>query len=243
MPAMPPLWIDDQTLFGIKVEKHESPRSGGKPYYPMDQTGIGVCHTTEGSSVAGALAMLSQNFDASHFVVGEDRIIQCRPLGVQAAALHSPQNQFAELQIECVGFSQQHLWLFDEWDKHTYQVGTKQVPIPIPKGSTLKPLAALMAWAVQNRNIPLVRPSADWQEDMSDVKPFPSSNNSRRTSGVWPNIKGFYGHLEVANQQPSNHWDPGSLRYIDLFAAVNALLNPSAFANVTGDMEGEVTQS
>jgi len=196
-------WIDGQVLFGVTVEKHESPRSNGRPYYPMDPTGIGVIHTTEGSSVAGALAILSHNFDASHFVVGQGRIVQLRPLGAQAAALHSPQNQYAEIQIECIGFSQQTVYLFDE--------------------PTLKPLAALMAWATENTGIPLQRPSADWKEDMSDVKPFPS-NNSRRTSGVWPNAKGYYGHLEVSDQGPSWHWDPGSLNYTALFAEVSKLL-------------------
>lgn len=234
-------WIAGQSLSGFTVEKHESARSAGKPYYPMGQTGIGCLHTTEGSSVSGALVILAKNFDASHFVVGEDRIVQCRPLGVQAAALHSPQNQFAEIQIECVGFSQQKLWMFDDWARHTYLAGNKQVPIPIPKGSTLKPLVALMAWAVQNRNIPLVRPSVSWKDDMGDVKPYPSSNNNRRTSGVWPNVKGWYGHLEVANQQPSWHWDPGALSYAGLFAQVQALLGGiHSLSDITAGVKGEV---
>lgn len=199
-------WINGQVLQGITVEKDECPRSGGRPYYPMAPTGIGCLHTTEGSSVSGALTMLKSNFDAPHFVVGQGRIVQCRPIGVQAAALHAPQNQFCDVQIECIGFSKTEPWLFFE--------------------PTLTPLVALMAWITANLTIPLQRPSDQWKDDCSDM-PMPwAANNKRRQEAIFPNAKGWYGHVEVIGQAPSNHWDPGCLKYAELFAQVNALLEP-----------------
>jgi hypothetical protein len=220
-------WIEGQDVHGFTVEKHELPRSGGRPFRSMPtDTGILVVHTTEGSSVAGAIATLAANFDGPHFVVGEDRIIQGRPIGVQGASVHMPENQFPVIQVECVGFSQRNLWLFDDWANHTFiNNAHKRVPIPIPRGSTLKPLAALIAWAVKNLGVPLQRPSANWRDDLSDIHGDPATNNNRRTSGVWPKVKGIYGHVEVANQQPSNHWDPGALNYTVLFQQVQALID------------------
>src|ERR1700689_3108959 len=84
-------WITEP-VFNFQVEKHEIPRSGGRPYLPNTGPLNLVLHTTEGSTVAGALATLGQNVDPSHFVVGQGRIIQLRPVNAQAAALHDPMN-------------------------------------------------------------------------------------------------------------------------------------------------------
>ena len=200
------LWLTDLTLFGFQVEKHELPRSGGRPYHSMPTDGgILVIHTTEGGNVSGAISTLATKFSGPHFVVGENRIVQTRPIGVQGASLHAPENQYPVIQIEAVGLSKVTLY-------------------SLP-ASTHKPLVAVIAWAVKNLNVPLKRPSALWRDDCLDM-PLPwASNNKRRRSGVWPNAKGIYGHVDCANQQPSNHWDPGCLSYTDLFASVQALIN------------------
>lgn len=189
------------------VERHEIGRPGGKVFYPLgpEADGIAVLHTTQGGSVSGAVNVLSQNHDAPHFIVGEDRIIQCRPLGVQAAALHAPANQFAALQVECVGFCKTTLWL--------------------PEDGTLKPLVALLAYAVKEMGIPLVRPNLAWKDDGSDIKTIWASNNTRRQAGTFPNHKGIYQHLEVTNQGPSFHWDAGALNFTELFAEVQKVLD------------------
>lgn len=199
------VWLNGQMIFGFTVEKNELPRSGGKPYYQMPTGGgILVVHTTEGSNVAGAIATLASKFDGPHFVVGENRIIQGRPLGVQGGSLHAPENQYPVVQVEAVGFSQTHLYSLPD--------------------STHRPLTAVIAWAVKNLGVPLQRPSALWKDDCSDMALPWAANNKRRQSGTWPHVKGIYGHVEVANQGPSWHYDPGCLSYTKLFQDVKALL-------------------
>src|SRR5262245_27628073 len=89
-------WIDGKDLFGFVVEKNEISRSGGRPYAPHTKGKLNlVLHTTEGPTVKNALnTFASEPNNASHFVVGEGRIIQLRPLDAQAGALavNSPHN-------------------------------------------------------------------------------------------------------------------------------------------------------
>lgn len=207
-------WIEGQNVFGFTVEKHELRRPGGKPFFPMPTDGgIFVVHTTEGSTVAGALATLAAAGDGPHFVAGENRLVQCRPVGVQGASLHPQQNRFPVIQVECVGFSQTHLY-----------------SLPDPTG---KPLAALLAWAVKNLAVPLKRPSQLWKDNMSDCPlPWATATNARRKTGIWDqHLPGIYGHIEVQHQEPTNHFDPGALNYTLLFTAVNALLGPQEVAS------------
>ena len=44
-------WLDQ--IFDFTVERQEILRRAGKSYYPMEQTGIGVLHTTEGPNIEG----------------------------------------------------------------------------------------------------------------------------------------------------------------------------------------------
>jgi len=229
-----PKWLDGQTLFGFRVERHELPRLHNKPYYPMGPTERGVIHTTEGATIDGALTVLAARFDGPHFVVGGDRIVQGRPLYVQGAALRQNPGQpltnpRAEIQIECVGFAQTKPWMFDDWSNHVFPINpnTKK-PVATPAsfhGSTLKPLVALLAWLTQNTDIPLSRPSPNWKDDMSDCPlPWAVANNHRRLSAVWDsNATGWFGHVEVQHQEVTNHFDPGALNYSALFAMVQAL--------------------
>jgi hypothetical protein len=202
-------WLTNTVLSGVVVEKQELPRPGGKPYYPMATDGqIVVLHTTEGSSVAGAVGVLKAKSSGPHFIVGEGRIVQTRPVGAQGASLHAPENQYPVLQIEAVGNSRVKLYSLPE--------------------STEKPLAAILAWAVTNLNVPLQRPTDLWKDDCSDM-PLPwAANNKRRQQKIWPLHKGIYGHVEVTNQGPSWHFDPGAYDYIALFMRVQAMINASS---------------
>src|SRR5438132_424123 len=82
-PSM--IWIEQ--IFDIEVEHKEIPRPGGKSYLLMAPNQVGVLHTTEGLGIDNAWATLNAHHSAPHFIVGDNRIIQCRPLGVQSAAL------------------------------------------------------------------------------------------------------------------------------------------------------------
>jgi hypothetical protein len=189
-------WLDE--VFGFNVERREIKRSGGRPYFPISNTGVGVLHTTEGDTVDGAWSTLNGNFSAPHFITGENRIVQCRPLTAQGAALranapHNP-NREAQIQIEMVARSSQSLWL--------------------PVDGTLQPTVALMAYCAQNLGIPLRIP-VDWPDDCSDV-PLPwAAENARRikaADGLWPTETGWWMHMEVPWQQPSWHWDCGAVK-------------------------------
>jgi hypothetical protein len=183
------------SVYGFKVEKREIPRPGGKPYYTSPQGPRGILHTTENDDVDVAWRVLHDSGSAPTFITGEHRIIQCRPLSVQAAALrtnlpHLP-NRDVWIQIEQVGRSQQKLYSLPD--------------------ATMKPSAALMAYFADA--IPLDVP-LDFPDAMTDVKPYPASDNTRRKkmAAIWPNWKGWAHHLEVPWQEPTWHWDCGALR-------------------------------
>lgn len=191
-------WIDGQDLFGFKVEKREMARSGGRPYakHSTDKLNI-VLHTTEGSTLAGALSTFAASpNNSSHFVVGQGRIVQLRPLNAQGGALraNSPHNpNDGAIQIENVGFSKETLW--------------------IPDDGVLKPLAGLLAYLSVNLNVPLSVPN-DWPDDCSDIKTILSSNNTRRKAAekTYPAPQGVWMHLEIPWQQSSWHWDMGKVQ-------------------------------
>ena len=132
-----PLWLDGQNIFGFTVEKREIPRPGHAPYFVMPvQTGIGVLHTTEGNDIQSALDAMDGSTkppDPCHFIAGENRIVQTRPIGVQAASLHAPANTYAYVQIEMVG--------------KTDDPPRQQNALWLPPDSTLKPAAAAISRA------------------------------------------------------------------------------------------------
>jgi len=192
-------WI--KRIGDFEVERAEIKRPGNQPFIDSAHTRIGVLHTTEGNNVAGAFATLSSSNSAPHFIAGEFRILQCRPITKQGAALlkskqYNP-NRDAALQIEMVGKSKKDtLWL--------------------PPASSLEPVLAIMRWGQGDPlNIPLVRPVDAWLDDCSDVPlPWAVSNNARRLrQNTWPKIAGWYMHMEVP---VNNHWDCGKLRFREM---------------------------
>jgi len=182
-------WIDGRVLFEeFTVEKHEIARSDDRPYVPhtsMDKLNF-VLHTTEGGSVAGALATFEgEPNNASHFLIGENRIIQLRPVNAQAGALrvNSPHNpNDGAIQIENVGFSKETLWL--------------------PDDDVQKPLTALLAFLGNGLSIPLATPNQAWVDDCSDIKTILATNNTRRQEAAktWPGPQGVWMHLLVSLQ-------------------------------------------
>ena len=128
-------WLTE--VYGFPVERKEIPRSGGRPYYVVEDRAKrrGVLHTIEGWDIDAAWRYLAATGGAPHFFTGEGRIIQARPLSVQAAALRTPSssspnygklpNAGVWIQIEQAGFS-------------------KTSPYDLP-ASTTDPTAALLA--------------------------------------------------------------------------------------------------
>src|SRR6185369_17661749 len=98
-----------EQIFGFNVEKRVIPRPGGQNFLFNSHTQIGVLHTTENPSVESSFNTLNKNHSAPHFIVGEGRIIQCRSLTHQAAALvgNAPffANAQASIQIEMAAFT------------------------------------------------------------------------------------------------------------------------------------------
>ena len=88
-------WLE--RLGNYKVIRREIPRPGGKPYYLNGSTLIGVLHTTEGDTVEAAWRTLRQQNSAPHFIAGENTIVQCRPLNVQASTLRPGRNNTANV--------------------------------------------------------------------------------------------------------------------------------------------------
>ncbi|HEY0460526.1 MAG TPA: SH3 domain-containing protein [Pyrinomonadaceae bacterium] len=191
-------WVD--RIGDFEVERKPIPRVGNKPFLLMEHPMIGVLHTTEGGNIKGAFNALNSSHSAPHFIAGENRIMQCRPMTAQGAALKTPPgqfpNKFAAVQIEMVGFSKETPWL--------------------PPDSALLPVLAIMRWAAESPiDIPLRRPSDEWLDDCSDVpKPWAVKSNRRRTSGLWSRQKGWYMHMEVPG---NDHWDCGAIRWTDIF--------------------------
>jgi hypothetical protein len=208
--AEAPHWIDGP-IFDVTVEHREIARPGGKSYYRMPLlTGTGVLHTTEGLSLEVAFDSLAFKHAAPHFICGEGKIIQCRPVGVQGAALVDPANREAFIQIENVAYTggghdgsaanTVRPWLFQD--------------------STLKPLVALMAYCSLRYEIPLAAPRQPdvWPDDLKDCPlPWYGEQNARRRyvlkNNLWGKTPGWWMHLEV----PFNkHHDCGRLRRQEL---------------------------
>jgi len=218
-------------IFGFKVEKRIIPRLGGKKFLFNTHTQIGVLHTTENPSVDSSFKSLNKAHSAPHFIVGEGRIVQCRSLAHQAAALKGDgpcfANAQASIQIEMATFTgggnntdtTTNLW--------------------IPKDDVLLPTVAIMAYcAVNGIEIPLQVPTEDWKDDASDM-PLPWASgptkknpkkkmNTRRTraaKGDFPKLKGWWMHVEIPCQGDMWHHDCGRLRRRDMLRMATELLS------------------
>lgn len=217
-------------IFGFKVEQRVIPRPGGGKFMFNSHTQIGVLHTTENPSVEGSFKSLNKNHSAPHFIVGEGRIIQCRSLAHQAAALvgNSPvfANAQASVQIEMAaltGGGKDTSTTTDVW---------------LPKDSVLRPTVAILAFCASNGiDIPLQVPTDDWKDDNSDMRlPWAGGptrknpkkkTNARRTraaKGDFPKLKGWWMHVEIPGQAETWHHDCGALRRRDMLRMAQELL-------------------
>lgn len=207
-------WVSE--IHGITVEHKPINRPGGRAFLPVGKTGIWNTHTTEGYGIDGAWSMLNKHHSAPTFIAGEDRIIQCRPLGFQGAALlgGASTNGICEVQTEIIGFSQQKLWQLRPQD--------------------FRPTVKLAAYLKSVLGIPLTRP-VEWPDDLSDMRGevLATSTNSRRRSGkVKLGFKGIAMHLEFPL---NNHWNCGALNWTEIIAAASETVEGTGTPNVPSD--------
>lgn len=185
-----PGWVD--VIDGVRVERQEGRRPGGQAYLRLvDSTRRVIWHTTEGSSVDGAVSTLRSNFSCPHFVVGPDRIVQMRPLWAEAATVRGDNSR--AWQVEVVGFSKQGPWQHD--------AGTRRAVV------------ALLRYFRDRLNVPLARPDG-WRDDCSDIDGvWATEGNSRRRSNRAP---GFAGHVMHLEWPENTHWDQGAVTWSPL---------------------------
>jgi len=184
-----PGWVD---VPGFSVERNEGRRPGGQKFLTLlASTKRVIWHTTEGSSVDGAVSTLKANFSCPHFVIGNGRIVQMRPLWAEAATVRGDNSR--AWQVECVGFSKQQLWLPDE--------------------GTRRPMVALLKFFLRELDVPFTRPLG-WKDDLSDIEgTLATEGNSRRVSNRAP---GFVGHVMHLEWPENTHWDQGAIRWTTL---------------------------
>jgi hypothetical protein len=179
-------WLT-KTIGGRTIEHVPCPNPGGAVEESAPPTG--VIHTIEGGLDSG-LGVFRQHF-APHFTLDAERVIQLVPLGTMAAALENhaggvETNAIARVQIEVAGHSREHPWCCDP---------------PLDEA-----LADLLATLEQAAEIPLERPF----DDAMPPLPWASYTFERRAAGKWGKVPGWYGHVEVPENE---HWDPGAFEW------------------------------
>lgn len=157
-----------------------------------------VLHTTETDGYIDELEYPTQ------FQVGGGFIGQHKPLSARGEGTDT-QDAYA-MQVEIVGRSKRDVWL--------------------PGTASLEPLVALVAFLHANGYIRtgLGRPTNEWPMDVWDSRgsDWPATDRYyRRRAGLWPDVAGIYGHLELPDDE---HWDPGGFDYPAFFALVREVL-------------------
>lgn len=144
-----------------------------------------VYHTTEGSSVDGAVSALRAANAASHFVINphgkRTELVQLIPLHLAARSLAHPSgpetNRANAIQIEIVGFSAEA----HDWSDRTYEN-----------------LRGLTRWIHRAFGVPL----------RCDVT-FKASGARRLSGSDFFEYEGLIGHQHVPG---NDHTDPGDFR-------------------------------
>jgi LysM repeat protein len=211
-------------IFGFPVEIREIKRPAGKAYIKMPvNTHKGVLHTTQGNGIEAAWDTLKAKTAAPHFLIGQNRIMQLRPLGVQSAALIDPGNRLAYVQIENCGFTGGEAAAKDE-NHHAMDSWQFQ-------DSTRNPLAATLAFLHQKNIIPLRR-AYPWPDNCKDMKGvWARVNNTRRVQKIYNDLNaiGWFGHIEVPE---NNHYDIGAYEWEELFKQAQAYLTDAVTVSV-----------
>lgn len=188
MPSTVKSWLEQAGKFPIT-------HIGGIPHFndaaDLNAPRAGVLHTTEGGWI-GSLAIFKQHF-APHFMLGFNadagrvQIAQLVQVGTIGAAMKA-NNAKAIVQIEMISYSKTTPWL--------------------PDDDTTLALASLMAVLGREYGIPLSHPWADGDFGKA-------GDNPHRESGNFGKVAGWYGHGDCPN--PDSHWDPGNLRWSEIF--------------------------
>jgi hypothetical protein len=150
-------------------------------------------HSTEGSTIEGAIDAYRAKRAAPHFTVdpARRRVVQHIPVFRAARALeHRPgtaeTNRARTVQVEIVGFA-----------RHMDDLPEDQ----------LRFLGELARWIERTMEIP--------SRSGVDFVPFPSGSPRRLGGSAWLNYSGHHGHMHV----PANsHEDPGALAIRELLA-------------------------
>lgn len=143
-----------------------------------------VHHTTEGSTLKGALTALGSVHSESHFVVDENEIVQLIDTQFASKSLRNAAggvqtNKDSAIQIEMVGFAGK------------------------PKNiKTLLNVRRLCRWIEENYDVPRIWPNGYPKPPKNGKDPGGHNRNAKN----WDTLGGHYGHSQV----PENvHWDPG----------------------------------
>jgi hypothetical protein len=190
------------------VERVEIKRKGGAPYFPVVRSRQGVLHTSEGTNVNTLITTLRDKFSPYHLAVAPGRILQFRPLDVQAGSLRKDMNRAAQAQIVMVLSCKETPWL--------------------PPPALRDPLVALLRYFKDVEGIPLQEPDTGWPSDYSDMNgQIWANNNIRRRAALknawWGQRPGWWQHFEVPNQAPTWHHDCWRLRRKELLDMAAAL--------------------
>lgn len=141
-----------------------------------------VLHTTEGSTLAGALAALGSAHSESHFVVDDKEVVQLIDTSEASRSLRNAPggvqtNKDSAIQIEMVGFAAK------------------------PKNrAMLANTKKLLRWIEKTHGVPRVWPAGPMPMSYAE-----SMKPGRRPADVWDTKGGYYGHSQVPENE---HWDP-----------------------------------
>jgi hypothetical protein len=154
----------------------------------LNKPRAGVIHTVQGGW-SGGMSVFHRHY-APHFILGVDQedvhIAQLVSIGYIGSSLKA-HNDLAIVQIEIAGFCKTELWK--------------------PDDATCNALASLMVVCEKEWNIPLIHPwpDNDWGH---------AGDNSHRHSGKFGKVAGWYGHVDVPD---NDHYDPGQLQWTYIF--------------------------
>lgn len=142
-----------------------------------------VLHTTEGSSVQGALAALKSAKSDSHFVAGDDGIVQLIDTSESARSLQNAAggvqtNRLSAIQIEMVGDAARRKSM-----------------------AMLSHVRRLCRWIEREHGVPHAWP-AGLPMPMTYAE---AQRKTARPISVWSSQGGYYGHSQVPE---NSHWDP-----------------------------------
>lgn len=162
-----------------------------------------VLHTTEGSTLKGALTALGSAHSESHFVVDANEIVQLIDTSLASKSLRNEKggvetNRDSAIQIEMVGFAGK------------------------PKDRVmLANVRRLLRWIEKTHGVPRRWPNGRPKTHTPDGND-PGGHN--RDADTWNKQGGYYGHSNVPENK---HWDPGTTdEEIDYLMRDEAVLIP-----------------